>query len=48
MGIFNRAKDFERRLAARRKRKEEKERLQQGLLENETEEGENKDADLFH
>ena len=36
MGIFNRAKDFEKKLEAKRKRQEEKERRRQGL-ENEGE-----------
>lgn len=36
MGIFNKARDFEKKLEAKRKRKEEKERRKQGL-EEETE-----------
>jgi len=31
MGIFNKARDFEKKLEAKRKRKEEKERRKQGL-----------------
>jgi RING finger protein 113A len=35
-GIFNKAKEFEKKLQAKRKRREEKERQKQGMVEAET------------
>jgi len=45
MGIFNKARDFEKKLEARRKRKEEKERQKQELGDSETEDVDIREAE---
>lgn len=39
MGIFNKARDFEKKIEAKKKRKEERERQKQGLDEDENGDG---------